>query len=117
MKINDVLNCVNSVLEKEREVKGLPKMLGHFVFTLSISKQIGTIKGFVAKVDFFNMKVGAPYCVLQYTNTLPCPVDKLEETKEQMTLQALKGFFEILRFGRDKGAYENFVTGDFQGWT
>lgn len=117
MKIDDVLNCINRTLEEEREARGLQRVTGHFVFHLDIQKGMGHIKIFHAYIDFFNMKVGAPYNVISVTNTLPCPVDKLEETKEQIILTALENFFKALRLGRDKGAYENYVTGEFQGWT
>ena len=117
MKIDDVLNCINRTLEEEREARGLQRVTGHFVFHLDIQKGMGHIKIFHAYIDFFNMKVGAPYHVISVTNTLPCPVDKLEETKEQIILTALENFFKALRLGRGKGAYENYVTGEFQGWT
>lgn len=117
MKINDVLNCINKTLEAEREARGLQRVTGHFVFHLDIQKGMGHIKVFHAYIDFFNMKVGAPYHVISITHTLPCPIDKLEETKEQITLMALENFLKALRLGRGKGAYENYVTGEFQGWT
>lgn len=117
MKIDGVLNCINRTLEEEREARGLQRVTGHFVFHLDIQKGMGHIKIFHAYIDFFNMKVGTPYHVISVTNTLPCPVDKLEETKEQIILTVLENFFKALRLGRGKGAYENYVTGEFQGWT
>ena len=116
MKINDILNCINKTLEAEREVKGLQRMIGHFVFHLNVKKEIGHIKTFYAYIDFYNTKVGAPFRVISVQHACPCPMDKLEDMKDQIALMALENLFKALRFGVGKGAYENFVNGEFQGW-
>lgn len=117
MKINDVLNCVNNTLEYERRTKGLPSKLGHFIYRIGVEKGMGHIKMFHACIEFFNMKTGASYRVTAIHHTKPCKVEELEEAKEQIALMALKNFFTALRLGANKGAYENYVTGEFQGWT
>lgn len=117
MKINQVLECVNKVLDKEREVLGLPKMLGHFEFRISYVKHMGTQKTFSAYIDFINLKhnTGAHH-VIAIHNTIACPAAEIEKVEEQLIIQALYNFFEVLS-GKGKGAYENFVNGDFEGWT
>ena len=117
MKINDVLNCINNTLEEERRVKGLPPKLGHFIYRIGVEKGMGHIKMFHAHIEFFNMKTNTPYRVIVIRHTRPCKVEELEEAKEQVALMALEGFFTALRLGANKGAYENYVTGEFQGWT
>lgn len=117
MKINDVLNCVNNTLEDERRAKGLPPKLGHFIYRIEVEKGMGHIKMFHAHIEFFNMKTGASYRVIVTHHTMPCKVEELEEAKEQIALMALRNFFIALRLGVGKGAYENYVTGEFQGWT
>ena len=117
MKINDVLNCVNNTLEDERRAKGLPPKLGHFIYRIGVEKGMGHIKMFHAYIEFFNMKTGASYRVIAIHHTMPCKVEELEEAKEQVALMTLKNFFIALRLGANKGAYENYVTGEFQGWT
>ena len=117
MKINDVINCINRTLEVERKAKNLPIMLGHFVFYIGWQKGIGPMKEFHASVEFINMKYGTKHRVIAYNSVLNCPYDKIEETKEQVSLKALEYFFQTLRLGEGKGAYENYVNGEFQGWT
>lgn len=117
MKINDVLDCINRTLEEEREVKGLPKMLGHFLFRIGVEKGMGTIKMFHTHIEFFNMKVGAAFPVVVLHHTMPCPMDKLEEAKELVSIRTLENFFRALRFGKGAGEYENYVNGTFQGWS
>lgn len=116
MKINDVLDCVNKTLEAEREAKGLPKMLGHFIFRIGVEKGMGTIKIFHAHIEFFNVNTKTTYPVIVLHHTMPCPIDKLEESKELVTKKALENFFWALRFGKGAGEYENYVNGVFQGW-
>ena len=117
MKINDVLNCVNNTLEDERRAKDLSPKLGHFIYRIEVEKGMGHIKMFHAYIEFFNMKTGASYRVIAVHPKMPCKVEELEEAKEQVALMALKNFFTALRLGANKGAYENYVTGEFQGWT
>lgn len=117
MRINDVLDCVNKTLEVERESKGLPKMLGHFIFRIGMEKGMGTIKIFHAHIEFFNMKTGTSYRVIVVHHTMHCKMEELEEAKEQLALMALREFFPALRFGFNNITYEKFVNGEFQGWT
>ena len=116
MKTNDVINCINKTLDAEREAKGLPKMLGHFVFYIDWKKGMGPIKEFQARVDFVNMKYGTTHPVIRYNHVENCPNDLVEKTKEMLELRTLEEFFKALRLGAGKGAYENFVNGEFQGW-
>lgn len=116
MKTNDVINCINKTLEAEREAKGLPKILGHFVFYIGWKKGMGPIKEFQARVDFVNMKYGTTHPVIRYNHVENCPNDLVEKTKEVIELRTLEEFFKVLRLGAGKGAYENFVNGEFQGW-
>ena len=117
MKINDVLECINKTLREERKIKGLPEVLGHFVFYIYWEKRMGAIKAFDARVQFFNIHKGASYPVVSHTYIENCPTDKIEETKEKVTLMVLEMLFKALRLGKGKGAYENFVNGTFEGWT
>ena len=73
MKTNDVINCINKTLDAEREAKGLPKMLGHFVFCIDWKKGMGPIKEFQARVDFVNMKYGTTHPVIRYNHVENCP--------------------------------------------
>lgn len=117
MKINDILDCINHTLEAEREARGLPLKLGHFIYHVGIEKGMGHIKIFHAHIEFFNMKKNEPYKVIVLHHTMPCKVEELEEAKEKVAIMALKNFFVALRLGKGNGVYENYVTGEFQGWS
>lgn len=117
MKINDILECVNRTLVAERKAKNLPEVLGHFVFHIGWERKMGTIKTFHTQIDFINMSKGTPNLVVSESYTVECPTEKLEEMKELMTIRILEAFFKVLRLGRGKGDYENFVKGTFEGWT
>ena len=115
MKINDVLECVNKTLDKEREAKKL-KVKGHFVHMLNVEKQIGTTKTFHALISFINNSgVNIPF--IRISHTVACPIEQLEEMKDKVLISLLEDFFAALRFGKGKADYENFVNGTFEGWT
>lgn len=115
IKINDILECVNRVLDKERLAKNL-EVRGHFVHVLNIEKHIGTIKTFHARVDFVN-HWGVVSTVVGLDYSVTCPIEQLEEIKEKVLINLLENFFFALRMGKGKGNYENFVNGTFEGWT
>lgn len=117
MKINDILECINRTLVAERKAKNLPEVLGHFVFHIGWERKMGAIKTFHTQIDFINMSKGTPHPVVSEAYTVECPTEKLEEMKELMTIRILEAFFKVLRLGRGKGDYENFVKGTFEGWT
>jgi hypothetical protein len=116
MKINDILDCYNAALEGEREDKGLPKTLGHFVFYTHKHREFGHIKAFDAVLSFFNVNTKTAYPVVEKQITVACKIEQEEEFKDKVTKLALKDFICLLSLFHKNGQYEQFVNGDFQGW-
>lgn len=114
MKINDVLNCVNKTLEEERGAKGLPKVLGHFVYYLNMQHRMGTNWELQGVIDFVNLAVNTPYTVVSVKKVIRCPSSELDVAGESVALETLTSFFNLVRMERTE--YEKFVNGEFQGW-
>lgn len=116
MKINDVIECINRTLEAERKAKGI-EAVGHFVYHSNYTKRIGSIKEFGSFIDFVNFNLGASVrvCSLSYVDT--CPVEHIEETKEEIALKTLSEFLLLLRMGTGVYSYEKFLNGTFDGRT
>ena len=115
MKINDVLNCINKTLEEERKAKGLPKVLGHFVYYLNMQHVIGTNWELQGAIDFVNLAVNNPYTVVSVKKVIRCSSSELNTAGEPVALETLTEFFKILRERQTE--YGKFVKGDFQGWS
>lgn len=115
MKINDVLECLNKTLDVERKVKRIDSS-GHFIYWVEVERKIGTTRTFTAYVDFVNNKQ-VTHHVISYKHTCTCPTEKVEEVKDGVSIQALTELFILLRMGIGKGAYENFINGEFEGWS
>ena len=115
MKINDVLECINETLDAERKAKKLDTS-GHFLYYMGVEKKIGSTKTFIAYVDFVSNRRVTSH-VIRYEYTCNCPTERIEETKDAVSIQVLTQLFIALRMGAGKGAYENFVNGSFEGWS
>lgn len=115
MKINDVLECINETLDAERKARNLNNS-GHFIYWIGVEKKIGSTRVFTAYVDFINSRQVASH-VIRYDYTCNCPTEKVEETKDAVSIQVLTQLLMVLRMGVGKGAYGNFLNGSFEGWT
>lgn len=119
MKINDVIECVNKALDKERKAK-LIEARGHFVFHINYERMIGSVKKFKATIEFISYGIGdngVPKTVCGVSYVTDCPVESIEQVKDRITLMLLDNFFYLLRAGTGEYNYDNFVNGTFNGTT
>lgn len=114
MKINDVLECINNVLVDDRHNQGLDPMLGHFVYHVEVHKNIGPIKTFHASIEFVSIKNKEVIPVIRIQHTTSCSPDNIEEAKDQAAKTALTSLFKVLKHGKGKLDYQNFVTGEYK---
>lgn len=113
MKINEILECINKTLDEERALKEI-HCSGHFVAHTLWEKKIGTAKEFHVCIDYINN--GVPYKYSAIHHTCQCPVEDIDNMKEQVELMALTQFFKALRLSVGNSSYEGVLKGDFKGW-
>ena len=101
MKINDILNCINKSLEKERQEKQINKK-GFFIFYGNYKKCIGSIKEFDYYIDFVINK-NTKYHISAVHFSVPCLSNDIESFKENVIEPALfTDLFEKLKLEYDK---------------
>lgn len=116
MKINDVIECINKTLEKERKALGI-EAIGHFVYQSACVNRIGTVKEFQASINFVNFNIGHTIRVCSYYALESCPTDKVEEVKDRIALNVLEELLLLLRTGVDTYSYDKFLNGTFDDRT
>lgn len=101
MKINDILNCINKSLEKERQEKQISKK-GFFMSYGNYKKCIGNIKEFNYYIDFVIDK-NTKYHISSVSYSVPCLSNEVELFKENTIEPALfTDLFEKLKTEYDK---------------
>lgn len=94
MRINDILDAVNTVIDIERVVKGI-KARGHFVSTIEIKKSIGPYKKACIRILYVDVdnNTNTIFVATDYTDrTLTENIDKFILIAEK---QAMVKFITI----------------------
>lgn len=105
MKINDVLETINSILEAERTKRGL-HLRGHFVSVVDVQKAMGPYKKYhisVIYVDIDN-KENIDFVSKYYTHKSPKGTE--EKTRILVEVEVLEPFFTNII-----NNWENIVKG------
>lgn len=92
MKINEVLEAYNKVIDTLREEKGI-KAKGHFVAVTNIKKSMGPYKQFYVHILYCDVtkNINYPFAGAQLMER--CPAGQEEEILNKCELAALKSFF------------------------
>lgn len=114
MKINEVLECVNKVLDQDRAVNNI-ECNGHLVAHTSWEKKIGTAKEFHVYIDYVNGD--QTYKYISKHHICQCPADEVDSMKNQVELMALELLFKAFRFGVGVCSYDSLMRGEYKGWS
>ena len=96
MKISQVLEAYNKVVDNFREAEGI-EANGHFVLLEDIKKAMGSYKQFTVTILYHNMDKNVNYPFVGAQLIEKCPSGKEEEAMCKCELRALVNFFAYCR--------------------
>lgn len=108
MRINDICECANTLLDKERAIKGIANNT-FFTSRKFIEKKMGAIKEFSIFIEFNNKGV------FTLKHTRRAEVGQEDTVWQELEVEATAGFMGILINGKGVLSWDKFVTGEYNG--
>lgn len=94
MTINEILECLNKVMDKERQESSI-ETKGHFVAVTKITKRFANIKECTIDINYVNLDTGVLTELLHVKETGRYLVGEEEKLIHKTTEKAVEGVFNL----------------------
>ena len=107
MKINDILECLNTVMDNERQQSNIDAK-GHFVAVTSITKKFANIKECAIDVNYINLDTGELTKLIHVSEIDKCNTGDEDKLIKKTTKAAIEKVFKL---SLDTDTMEDIIHG------
>lgn len=109
MKINDILDCVNGVLESERVIRNLD-VRGHFVATIEVKRSMGPYKQAYVNIIYVDTANKTSFPFVTSSTMERALIDHMDVFLETASKHALVKFIYMCH---EKDNWEKLIEGKY----